>query len=128
MSDTSKRESLKEAIQIQNQKGRKKQIETALAAADKINNALRDKKRVERVVQKIQKGNIKTISDITENGFFAVLREVTVILHDENSLLELDCDHVIVVGDIYGQFRDIIRIFDKFGYPPDQTYLFLGMS
>jgi protein phosphatase len=31
-----------------------------------------------------------------------------------------------VVGDIHGNIDDLIRIFEKFGYPPVADYLFLG--
>ena len=127
MSDTSKRELSKLAIRIQTLKEREKQIAAALAAADKIIFAFKEK-LVERVLQKIERGNCKTISDITENRFLAVRKEVAAILHDENSLIELDWHHVIVVGNIQGQLRDLIQIFDKCGYPPYHTYLFLVMS
>ncbi|VDI45338.1 Hypothetical predicted protein [Mytilus galloprovincialis] len=33
---------------------------------------------------------------------------------------------VNIVGDIHGQYEDMLRHFDKCGYPPDANYLFLG--
>jgi serine/threonine-protein phosphatase PP1 catalytic subunit len=32
----------------------------------------------------------------------------------------------IIVGDIKGQYTDLIRIFEYAGYPGKQNYLFLG--
>ena len=31
-----------------------------------------------------------------------------------------------MIGDVHGQFGDLIRIFEKCGYPDKQNYLFLG--
>ncbi|KAL3121149.1 hypothetical protein niasHT_006054 [Heterodera trifolii] len=33
---------------------------------------------------------------------------------------------VVAVGDIHGQFADLMRIFAKHGHPPDNQYVFLG--
>ncbi|KAK0652119.1 Metallo-dependent phosphatase-like protein [Cercophora newfieldiana] len=42
-------------------------------------------------------------------------------------LLELELDHPLaVVGDIHGQYHDLLRIFECRGYPSQSYYLFLG--
>ncbi|KAJ5959174.1 Serine/threonine-specific protein phosphatase/bis(5-nucleosyl)-tetraphosphatase [Penicillium vulpinum] len=40
-------------------------------------------------------------------------------------LLELAAP-VKIVGDIHGQFTDLIRVFEMCGFPPESNYLFLG--
>ena len=40
-------------------------------------------------------------------------------------LLQLSAP-VKVVGDIHGQFNDLLRIFKLCGFPPNSDYLFLG--
>ncbi|EEQ36507.1 putative serine threonine-phosphatase PP-Z1 [Clavispora lusitaniae] len=47
------------------------------------------------------------------------------IFLSQPSLLELSSP-VKVVGDVHGQYSDLIRIFTKCGFPPSTNYLFLG--
>ncbi|XP_067002286.1 uncharacterized protein [Anabrus simplex] len=47
------------------------------------------------------------------------------IFLEQPMLLELEAP-VNIVGDIHGQYEDLLRHFDKLGYPPLANYLFLG--
>ncbi|GMM46273.1 salt homeostasis regulator [Pichia kluyveri] len=52
----------------------------------------------------------------------AVAREIFL---SQPTLLELSAP-VKIVGDVHGQYTDLIRIFSKCGFPPASNYLFLG--
>lgn len=41
------------------------------------------------------------------------------------ALLELDAP-VKIVGDVHGQYTDLLRMFEMCGFPPNSNYLFLG--
>ncbi|KAK8866205.1 hypothetical protein M9Y10_009164 [Tritrichomonas musculus] len=47
------------------------------------------------------------------------------ILKSETTVLRIDSP-VTIIGDIHGQFYDLLRYFNINGLPPDSTYLFLG--
>ncbi|EDW87496.1 serine/threonine-protein phosphatase alpha-3 isoform [Drosophila yakuba] len=44
---------------------------------------------------------------------------------DEPMLLDVSAP-IRVVGDIHGQYHDLLKILDQCGYPPQTRYLFLG--
>lgn len=54
-----------------------------------------------------------------------ILAKSRSIFLDQPTLLKLS-PPVKIVGDIHGQFHDLIRIFNSCGYPPHTNYLFLG--
>lgn len=58
--------------------------------------------------------------------------EITAICHrarecflSQPALLELDAP-VKIVGDVHGQYTDLIRMFEMCGFPPNANFLFLG--
>lgn len=58
--------------------------------------------------------------------------EITAICHrarecflSQPALLELDAP-VKIVGDVHGQYTDLIRMFEMCGFPPSANFLFLG--
>jgi len=51
--------------------------------------------------------------------------QVRPILLQQAMLLELEAP-IKIIGDIHGQFNDLLRIFEYGGFPPCANYLFLG--
>ena len=66
-----------------------------------------------------------TYAGITDDEIRQITAQVTEVFKKESSLLEMSAP-ITVCGDIRGQIHDLLRIFDKTGYPPETRYLFLG--
>ena len=69
---------------------------------------------------KVTKGVCLKNAEIT--AICAAAREV---LLSQPALLELS-PPVKIVGDVHGQYTDLIRMFEMCGFPPHANYLFLG--
>ncbi|KFD57011.1 Ser/Thr phosphatase family protein [Trichuris suis] len=63
--------------------------------------------------------------ELDESELMELVESVLTILRKEASLLEVDAP-ILVCGDTHGQFFDLIRLFERGGWPPDKRYLFLG--
>lgn len=64
-------------------------------------------------------------SSLTDLELMYLIQKAREIIRAEPTLLKLTAP-INVIGDLHGQFSDLLRIFDKLGYPPEQRYLFLG--
>ena len=65
------------------------------------------------------------MADLTEPEIKMVLMRSRDIMICQPMLLEL-CAPIKVVGDVHGQFYDMLRLFEYGGFPPNANYLFLG--
>ena len=83
---------------------------------------------VDAVIKKIldlRGKNPEVPAGITADELRQITAQVIEVFKKESSLLEVSAP-IRVCGDIRGQIQDLIRIFDKTGYPPETQYLFLG--
>jgi serine/threonine-protein phosphatase PP1 catalytic subunit len=55
----------------------------------------------------------------------AICHRAREVFLSQPALLELDAP-VKIVGDVHGQYTDLIRMFEMCGFPPKSNYLFLG--
>lgn len=55
----------------------------------------------------------------------AICQRAREVFLSQPALLELDAP-VKIVGDVHGQYTDLIRMFEMCGFPPKANYLFLG--
>ena len=55
----------------------------------------------------------------------SICSRVREIFLEQPPLIELDAP-VKIVGDIHGQYSDLIRMFEMCGFPPTSNFLFLG--
>ncbi|KAI9451336.1 Metallo-dependent phosphatase [Russula earlei] len=62
---------------------------------------------------------------VTEDQALAILRQSTDLLMTERNVLKVTSP-VTVVGDIHGQYYDLMKIFEVGGKITETTYLFLG--
>lgn len=62
---------------------------------------------------------------LKEDEIKFVLGEVRNIFMSQPMLLEIT-PPIRICGDIHGQYYDLLRIFDRCGFPPASNYLFLG--
>ncbi|KAA3680796.1 serine/threonine-protein phosphatase PP1 catalytic subunit [Paragonimus westermani] len=71
------------------------------------------------------KGKKDAIDGITENQLLKLAHAVRAVFMMEPILLKLSSP-ITVVGDLHGQYDDLLRYFKRCGMPPKTNYLFLG--
>jgi len=63
--------------------------------------------------------------NLTEGEIRGLCLKSREIFISQPILLELEAP-IKIVGDIHGQYYDLLRLFEYGGFPPDANYLFLG--
>lgn len=64
-------------------------------------------------------------TNFTSDHILSIIKGVKNLIKKESSLLRIE-GSITIVGDIHGNLNDLLRIFERCGYPPKTKYLFLG--
>ena len=70
-------------------------------------------------------GKTVLVPKFTEDVLLGLIKETIDVLKNGCPVVHL-WKSTVVVGDIHGNFFDLIRIFQTEGYPPNTHYIFLG--
>jgi serine/threonine-protein phosphatase PP1 catalytic subunit len=62
---------------------------------------------------------------LVENEIVSITKKSRRIFLNQPILLEIEAP-IKIVGDIHGQFYDLLRLFELGGKPPESNYIFLG--
>ncbi|KAH8370171.1 hypothetical protein KR093_002476, partial [Drosophila rubida] len=82
-------------------------------------------KHLDELIENLLQWKIDKRINVPEIDIFKLLQSARGVLIGEPMLLEVDAP-INVLGDLHGQFSDMLRYFDNAGYPPKTSYLFLG--
>lgn len=78
-----------------------------------------------RLLEVGQSGKVPKSICIKPNEIMSICQLSREILLNQPSLIELSAP-VKIVGDVHGQFTDLLRLFEMCGSPPSSNFLFLG--
>ncbi|KGQ12086.1 Serine/threonine-protein phosphatase PP-Z [Beauveria bassiana D1-5] len=104
---------------------------TESAKVDNSNVAMADIKEmdlddyIKRLLDAGYAGKVTKSVCLKNAEIVAICQRAREVLLSQPALLELDAP-VKVVGDVHGQYTDLIRMFEMCGFPPMANYLFLG--
>ncbi|OAC99957.1 hypothetical protein MUCCIDRAFT_40924 [Mucor lusitanicus CBS 277.49] len=80
---------------------------------------------INRLIQVGTSGKVTKSICFRNSEIVAICRAVHEVFMSQPTLIELN-PPVKVMGDIHGQYHDLIRLFEMGGFPPDANYLLLG--
>lgn len=80
---------------------------------------------IKRLLDAAYAGKVTKSVCLKNAEIVAICHRAREVFLSQPALLELDAP-VKIVGDVHGQFTDLIRMFEMCGFPPSANFLFLG--
>jgi serine/threonine-protein phosphatase 4 catalytic subunit/serine/threonine-protein phosphatase PP1-1 len=73
-----------------------------------------------KIIENLKNGILPSKTEVNE-----LISKVSEILYTESAVINISTP-IHVVGDIHGQYSDLLNIFNRIGFPPNKSFLFLG--
>lgn len=80
---------------------------------------------IQRLLDVGYTGKVSKSLCLKNNEIVAICQAAREVFLNQPTLIELS-PPVKIVGDVHGQYSDLIRLFEMCGFPPAANYLFLG--
>lgn len=80
---------------------------------------------IKRLLDAAYAGKVTKSVCLKNAEIVAICSRAREVFLSQPALLELDAP-VKIVGDVHGQYTDLIRMFEMCGFPPSANFLFLG--
>lgn len=80
---------------------------------------------IKRLLDAAYTGKVTKSVCLKNAEIVAICHQAREVFLSQPALLELDAP-VKIVGDVHGQYTDLIRMFEMCGFPPSSNFLFLG--
>ncbi|KAF1974345.1 serine/threonine-protein phosphatase PP-Z [Bimuria novae-zelandiae CBS 107.79] len=80
---------------------------------------------IQRLLDAGYAGKVTKTVCLKNAEIMAICSAAREVFLNQPALLELSAP-VKIVGDVHGQYTDLIRMFEMCGFPPNSNYLFLG--
>lgn len=74
---------------------------------------------------KVVQSHLSREGKISKHHFVKLIKDVTDIFKNEPNLLQF-AEPLVMVGDIHGQFYDLIHLIEKAGDPATTNYVLMG--
>ena len=96
-----------------------------MGSKDKARSSLDVDDYIQRLLDVGYTGKVSKSLCLKNPEIVAICQASREILLSQPTLIELS-PPVKIVGDVHGQYSDLIRLFEMCGFPPASNYLFLG--
>ncbi|KAF9099608.1 serine/threonine protein phosphatase Pzh1 [Mortierella sp. AD031] len=93
--------------------------------ADKGGKTMDIDDMISRLLDAGYSGKVAKSVCLKNSEILAICQAAREVLLSQPTLIELNAP-VKIVGDIHGQYTDLLRLFEMCGFPPSANFLFLG--